>query len=178
MPKKKKTSRSITRTAGPRSSRKELRHKLIEGLLSEGGAKTQAELVAALAKRGMAVTQATVSRDLREIGARKVRNSSGEGAYVLGPEEVRDSYLQPGRDALMRKALAGSVSAVVASGDIVLLKTLPGHAPYVASLVDGAFISRVLGTVAGDDTIIVVCEEGFGSLVKEVLADLTGAHGR
>lgn len=178
MPRKSNSQRSRERTAGPRSSRKHLRQKLLDALLSEGGAKTQGELVAALAKRGMEVTQATVSRDLREMGARKVRNSSGEAAYTLGPEEVRDAYLQPAKDALMRRALAGSVSAVLSSGDIVLLKTLPGHAPYVASLVDDASIARVLGTVAGDDTIVVVCEEGYGGIVKEVLADLTGARGR
>lgn len=145
--------------------------------MSEGRAKTQTELAAALAKRGMVVAQATVSRDLREIGARKTRNDAGEERYAIGPAGVRESYLQPARDALMRRALAGSVSAVLASGDLVLIKTLPGHAPYVASLVDEVSIARVLGTVAGDDTIVVVCEEGYGAVAREVLRDLAGARG-
>lgn len=174
-----KQKRRETKSAIPRrSGQKQVRHKLLEALLSEGKAKTQTELAAALRKRGIEVTQATVSRDLREIGARKVKDSSGETSYVIGPDDVRESYLRPARDALVRRALAGSVSTVLSSGDLVLIKTLPGHAPYVASLVDESAIARVLGTVAGDDTIIVVCEEGYGAVVKEVLVDLTGARGR
>ncbi len=165
-------------TSPLRSGQKQVRHKVLASLLSEGTARTQAEMAATLAEKGIAVTQATISRDLREIGARKVRDGSGRVAYVLGPAEARESYLRPPRDALVRRALAGSVTAVLASGDMVLVKTLPGHAPYVASLLDDAAIARVLGTVAGDDTILAVCEEGYGSIVKEVISDLTGTRGR
>jgi transcriptional regulator of arginine metabolism len=173
--KKRKTTKT---PSAVRSGKKQVRQKLLTALLSEGGAKTQTELAAALGKRGIEVTQTTVSRDLREIGARKVKNASGEQSYVVGPDSVREAYLRPARDALMRRALAGSVSSVVSSGDLVLVKTLPGHAPYVASLIDEASIARVLGTVAGDDTILVVCEQGYGNVVTEVLSDLTGTRGR
>jgi transcriptional regulator of arginine metabolism len=157
---------------GSRSERRRLRLKILEGLLNETGFKTQAELSAALARQGFEVTQATISRDLRDLGARKVEKDGTVG-YSL-PEAPEAGFLRPTRDALMRRALAGSVLAVVSSGDLVLVKTLPGHAPYVASIVDEASIARVLGTVAGDDTVLVVAEETYGTVVREVLRDVAG----
>ncbi len=176
---KRDKQRSVKGGGNPRvSGQKQVRQKILSDLLSKGAARTQAELVSALAKKGMRVTQATVSRDLREIGARKVKDHTGEVTYAFGPQEHRESYLRPAKDVLMRRALAGSVSSVVSSGDLVLVKTLPGHAPYVAALIDEASVARVLGTVAGDDTIIVVCEEGFGAVVRDVLSDLTATRSR
>lgn len=152
-----------------------MRLKLIQSLLAQGAVRTQADLQHALAEKGLVVTQATISRDLRDLRARKADRSDGGSGYYL-PEAEQASYLRPPKDQALRRALAGSVTSVLSSGDLVLVKTLPAHAPYVASLVDEAGIARVLGTVAGDDTVLVVAEESYGAIVRELLKDLAAVR--
>jgi transcriptional regulator of arginine metabolism len=106
---------------------------------------TQDELLAALAGAGFRATQATLSRDLARLGARRVSAPEGGTAYELHPEDRRDGVAQ----------LRGLVSSVVANGSLVVVRTHPGSAPAVARAIDLAGLDDVLGTIAGDDTIFV-----------------------
>ncbi|RIK10129.1 MAG: arginine repressor [Acidobacteria bacterium] len=144
------------------------RQRILRQLLEEDEPRTQRELMAALASEGFEVTQATVSRDLADLGAIKTRNLSGRSAYSLGADIQKG-----GRsiDALKRR-LAGSLQSVDASGDLVVVKTLPGHAQFVASAIDDIAVREVVGTVGGDDTILVVSRPGKGRKVKDVLRSL------
>ena len=130
------------------------RHRLIRSLLQTENVSSQQELVELLAERGHRVTQATVSRDLVVIGAAKRRTVEDrlnysvvvDGAAAGGPNEMRALGL----------AVAGFVEAIVASGNLVVMKTPPGAAQMVAGAIDRASPDGVLGTVAGDDTVLVV----------------------
>jgi transcriptional regulator of arginine metabolism len=113
-----------------------------------------------LAKRlhsdGVHVTQATLSRDLEELHAVKVR-----GAYVIPPEN--DPPLRPAEEppARLIRLLRELLTGADASGNLVILRTPPGAAQFLASAVDRAGLPDVLGTIAGDDTILLVAAEGI-----------------
>ena len=133
------------------------RQRRIARLLEERRVTSQNELVGLLAALGQPATQATVSRDLEELGAVKVRRN-GRVVYALPSEPaVGLPGASPG-DAL-RRLLAGSVGGTEASGNLVVVHTPPGHAGMVASAIDSAPVDGVAGTVAGDDTILVVCRQ-------------------
>jgi len=106
---------------------------------------TQEELLEALAAAGFRATQATLSRDLARLGARRVSAPEGGTVYELHPEDRRDGVAQ----------LRGLVSSVVANGSLVVVRTHPGSAPAVARAIDLSGLDDVLGTIAGDDTIFV-----------------------
>lgn len=115
---------------------------------------SQTQLVKLLRAAGHAATQATVSRDLDELGAVKVRRE-GKVVYALPPETAS----APVGDAL-RRMLAESVVDLEPTGNLLVVKTPPGHAGMVASAIDRAEIEGIAGTIAGDDTIVVVCKQG------------------
>ena len=118
----------------------------------------QSDLVEQLAAEGFEVTQATVSRDLAEMGATKRRSSDGLFGYTL-PEEA------PSPDAgneVVARALAQFANSIISTGSLVVIKTPPGAAQVVAGAVDGAVLGGVLGTVAGDDTLLVVVDDQVG----------------
>jgi transcriptional regulator of arginine metabolism len=121
-------------------------------ILRERPIGTQDELLAALAGRGIRATQATLSRDLARLGARRVA-APGGARYEL-PEEAR----RDGADAL-----AGLVSAVAWNGSMVVVRTHPGSAPAVARAIDLARLAEALGTLAGDDTVFVAPQRGRGA---------------
>lgn len=106
---------------------------------------TQEELLEALAQAGFRATQATLSRDLARLGARRVPRRDGGATYELGDA--------PPDGALA--ALRGLVSSIAANGSIVVIRTHPGSAPAIARAIDLAQPPEVLGTIAGDDTIFV-----------------------
>jgi transcriptional regulator of arginine metabolism len=106
---------------------------------------TQEELLAALAQAGFHATQATLSRDLARLGARRVPRTEGGAVYELG-EAAPDGGLA---------ALRGLVSTIAANGSMVVIRTHPGSAPAIARAIDLAQPPEVLGTIAGDDTIFV-----------------------
>jgi transcriptional regulator of arginine metabolism len=106
---------------------------------------TQEELLEAVVAAGFHATQATLSRDLARLGARRVSSPEGGTFYELHPEDRRDGIA----------ALRGLVSTVVANGFLVVVRTHPGSAPAVARAIDLAGLEEVLGTIAGDDTIFV-----------------------
>lgn len=160
---------------GERSGKvtKSERQRRIARLLEEHAVMSQQELVGLLASTGQPATQATVSRDLEELGAQKVRRN-GHVVYALPPGTVPGSVPGHGGDAL-RRLLADSVGDVETSGNIVIVHTPPGYAGMVASAVDRAGMEGIAGTVAGDDTILVVCRQGVaGRTVEHRLRQLAG----
>ena len=148
------------------------RHRLIAVILDRREVTSQQQLVELLAEQGVAVTQATVSRDLEDLGAIKVRGPQGETVYAI-PDVGMDNRPEPAEH--LRRILGEWLAAVDHSGNLVILRTPPGSAHVVASAIDRASLPDVMGTVAGDDTILVVCAERVGgATVAKRLAALAG----
>jgi transcriptional regulator of arginine metabolism len=135
--------------------RKAERHRLIESLVTRKRLGTQHELIAALAAAGVQVTQATVSRDIRELGLEKTDDALGRPCYVL-PQNGR-RVLSPS-DALA-SLLAQFGRRAVAAQNVVVLQAELGSAPALARALDRVAHPRVVGTVAGDDTVLVVAPD-------------------
>ncbi len=145
------------------------RQRRIIRILAERAVASQHELAELLASAGHHATQATVSRDLEELGAVKVRRN-GRVVYALPGEGV----LAPAGEVLAR-LLAASVISLELSGNLVVIRTPPGHASMVAGVLDRASIEEVAGTLAGDDTILVVCREGVpAGRIERRLRSLAG----
>jgi transcriptional regulator of arginine metabolism len=150
-------------------SKTQRQHRIAK-LLAEHAVTSQGQLVELLADAGIAATQATVSRDLEDLGAIKVRVPGGETVYAI--PELSHSQLAP--EDHVRRVLSEWVVDVVSSGDLVVLRTPPGSAHVVASALDRAGIADIIGTVAGDDTLLVVAAERRGPKVAAVLRELAG----
>ncbi len=118
----------------------------------------QRDLVEQLTREGFPVTQATVSRDLADLGAVKRRSSDGLYGYAL-PEVPAPA--DQGNETVSR-ALAQFATTITPTGSLVVIKTPPGAAQVVAGAIDGGGLTGVLGTVAGDDTLLVVVDEQVG----------------
>jgi transcriptional regulator of arginine metabolism len=143
----------------------------IARLLEEQPVSSQVQLVELLAAEGVVATQATVSRDLEELGALKVRIPGGSMAYAI-PEHSKD---RPAPDDHLRRLMGDFVVEVAHSANLVVLRTPPGSAHVIGSAIDRAGFPEVLGTVAGDDTLLVVCaEQADGGTLAEHLAALSG----
>ena len=123
----------------------ESRRRAVADLIRARRMGTQEELLEALRADGFDATQATLSRDLARLGARRVSEPNGGTRYELSHEERRDGLEAVGR-------LVASVSC---NGSLVVVRTHPGSAPAVARAVDLAGLSEILGTIAGDDTIFI-----------------------
>jgi transcriptional regulator of arginine metabolism len=135
---------------------KEARQSLLRRLLSEGVLlSSQRDVQELLIEHGIETTQATISRDLDEIGAVKVRGLNGAHVYQL-PAEPGPGAARERLDAI----LVQFVTSIGASGNIVALRTPPAGAHPVASVIDLSQLPGVLATVAGDDTVLVVASEG------------------
>jgi transcriptional regulator of arginine metabolism len=143
----------------------------IAKLLEEQVISSQAQLVELLATDGVVATQATVSRDLDELGAVKVRIPGGSTAYAV-PEHAKD---RPVPEDHLRRVMGEFVVEVRHSGNILVLRTPPGSAHVVGSAIDRASLPDVIGTVAGDDTVLVVVSEATsGTEVAGELSLLAG----
>ncbi|MFA5889413.1 MAG: arginine repressor [Actinomycetota bacterium] len=129
------------------------RRRRIVQILQRHAVESQADLVALLRDQGEQVTQATLSRDLDDLGAFKARGPDGRLTYRL-PDEP------PATGETLRKMLTEFVTDVESSGSMVVLRTPPGCAHPVARAMDAAGVKDVIATVAGDDTVLVVCREG------------------
>lgn len=127
----------------------------IARILEQHAVSSQLQLVELLAEEGVVATQATVSRDLEDMGAVKVRVPGGELVYAI-PELPSD---QVAPEDNLRRVFGDWVVDVSHSVNLVILRTPPGSAHVVASALDRAGLDEVIGTVAGDDTILVVCTE-------------------
>ena len=127
----------------------------IRRMVASKAVDSQERLVELLEAEGFTVTQATLSRDLKHLGIGKVPGPDGGYAYTPPEAESR-----PGTEAaLVQDFLRGFVS-LAWSGSFAMVKTLPGHAASVASALDNLRVEGILGTVAGDDTILVVPRDG------------------
>jgi len=160
-------------TAVSPSSRlaKPQRQHLITRLLQRHAVTSQEQLVDLLAAEGVVSTQATVSRDLLDLGAIKVRVAHGEPVYAI-PEMPTEQHAP---DDHLRRVFGDWVVQVAASGNLVVLRTPPGSAHVVGSALDRANLPNVIGTVAGDDTLMVVVRDGFPVRdLADHLADLAG----
>ena len=143
----------------------------IAKLLSEQAVTSQAHLVELLAAEGVTATQATVSRDLEDLGAIKVRVAGGDTVYAI-PELPAE---QRAPEDHLRRVFGDWVVEVAHSGNLVVLRTPPGSAHVVGSALDRSGLPEIVGTVAGDDTLIVVVDEVTGgAAVARQLADLAG----
>jgi transcriptional regulator of arginine metabolism len=134
---------------------KAARHSRIEELIRARLVTSQAELAELLRLDGVFVTQATLSRDLEELHAVKVR-----GAYVIPPDNDRPLRPTEEPQARLLRLLRELLTGADASGNLVVLRTPPGAAQFLASAIDRAGLPDVLGTIAGDDTILLVAREG------------------
>ena len=178
------TDRSTTRPAAPspdgpapaegdepRPLTKPQRQHRVARLLAEHAVTSQQQLVELLAAEGVAATQATVSRDLEDLGAIKVRVAGGESVYAI--PELPTQQRAP--EDHLRRVFGDWVVEVARSGNLVVLRTPPGSAHVVASALDRSATPGVLGTVAGDDTlIVVVAEDADAAQVADRLADMAG----
>ncbi|MGJ0120985.1 arginine repressor [Williamsia sp. MIQD14] len=129
-------------------------------ILSATPVRSQVELQTLLAQAGIDATQATLSRDLDELGAVKLRAADGgAGVYVVPEDGSPVRGVSGGTDRLSR-LLADLLVSTDHSGNMAVLRTPPGAAHYLASAIDRASLAQVVGTVAGDDTIFVVARDG------------------
>lgn len=143
----------------------------VQRILEDHSISTQEQLVDLLAKDGIVATQATVSRDLEDLGAMKVRVPGGETVYAV-PAMPKDTIAPNDH---LRRVFGEWVVEVSHSLNLVVLRTPPGSAHVVGSAVDRAGLPDVLGTVAGDDTLfLVVAESTTGEVVAHRLAEIAG----
>lgn len=143
------------------------RRRAVRAILAERVVTSQSELAGLLAERGFPATQATVSRDLRAVGAVKARGSDGTLRYMResGPSS------RGTRDALAT-VLSNYAESVRPGGEVVVVRTPPGAAQVVAAAIDRADLPGILGTVAGDDTILVVGDRHTeGRVIVEMLEE-------
>jgi transcriptional regulator of arginine metabolism len=152
---------------------KQLRQRAIRDLVEQRPIHTQQELAAALRERGFRATQATISRDVAELGLGKA-NRDGRAAYVL-PARLRDAEAS-GEDRL-RRLLADAPVELRVADLLLIVKTLPGSAHAVAAALDRTRWPEVVGSIAGDDTVFVAtADKAAVRRLRDRLAGLAGRH--
>ncbi|MCL7746153.1 transcriptional regulator AhrC/ArgR [Halalkalibacter alkaliphilus] len=133
------------------------RHIKIRDIIVNNEVETQDDLVEQLRREGYNVTQATVSRDIKELHLVKVPMLDGRYKYSL-PADQRFNPLQK-----LKRALMDSFVSIDRSDNLIVMKTLPGNANSIGALIDNLDWTEVMGTICGDDTILIICknkEEG------------------
>ncbi|MGA2765767.1 MAG: ArgR family transcriptional regulator [Spirochaetia bacterium] len=158
-------------TASRRRGTKAERLSAIRRIIARGGVDSQETLISLLRREGFVATQATLSRDLKSLGIGKAPRPDGGYTYVLTTEEPSPSTEQTFAQDFTR----GFVSLEF-SGQLGLIRTLPGHASSVAAALDHLRVTEVLGTIAGDDTILVVPRNGVSParMIKAMKARIPG----
>lgn len=152
-------------------STKVRRQQTILRLIAQEEVTSQPQLVSLLADEGITATQATVSRDLDDIGAVKVRVPGGATVYAV--PEFEPDRLAPHEQ--LRRVMGEWVADVACSGGLVVVRTPPGCAHVVGSALDRSGLEGLLGTVAGDDTLLCVASEAIGGAeLARRLRDLAG----
>jgi transcriptional regulator of arginine metabolism len=139
-------------------STKQQRQQIITRLIAQENVCSQPHLQEMLKDQGIEATQATISRDLEELGAVKIRVAGGDSIYAIA--EYAPARVAPSDQ--LRRVMAEWVAEVTSSGNLVVVRTPPGCAHVVASALDRSALSGLLGTVAGDDTIFCVAAEDVG----------------
>jgi transcriptional regulator of arginine metabolism len=122
----------------------------IEKIIENYDISSQDELIRKLRKEGIICTQATLSRNLRQLGVLRVPNRKGGYRYSLSSNQVQ------GKDALPRLGIVTAIRSMTDANSMVVMKTLPGHANSVAVTIDGSGRFEIAGTIAGDDTLLII----------------------
>ena len=163
---------------------KAARHALIVRLITRHPVGSQGDLQAALAAEGVSVTQATLSRDLVELRAAKTRTGSGALVYTVpapGAAASAGARIGGGEGEITAGRLARLCAELLvsaeASDNLVVLRTPPGAAQFLASAIDQSVLDGVFGTIAGDDTVLVVAREGAGADLAHRFHDLASGAG-
>lgn len=145
---------------------KNARQQRIVELVTAHEVRSQTELAELLAQHGLQVTQATLSRDLVDLDAMKVRSASGALVYAVPGEGGDRSPAAPRETAAATQRLSRLCAELLVSaepsGNLVVLRTPPGAAQFLASAFDKAELPEVLGTIAGDDTVLVIARDPAG----------------
>lgn len=141
------------------------RHIKIREIISQRDIETQDELVDELRSAGFQVTQATVSRDIKELLLIKVPTDDGGYKYSL-PTDQRYNPMQK-----LKRVLMDNFVQIDYSGNLVVMKCMPGTANSVAALIDNIEWPQVMGTISGDDTILIICRESedSGKVVSQIM---------
>lgn len=143
------------------------RHIRIREIITNNEIETQDDLVMHLKNAGYNVTQATVSRDIKELHLVKVPMQDGRYKYSL-PADQRFNPIQK-----LRRALADAFVSIDGASHFLVVKALPGNANAIASLLDHLDWDELLGTISGDDTILLICRtEADREMIKERLLDM------
>lgn len=144
------------------------RMELLKMLISSKEMSSQEELLNALAVEGYNITQATLSRDLKQLKVAKAATMSGKYVYVLPNETM---YRRVSKVASMKEMLQSTgFRSINFSGNMGVIKTRPGYASSIAYNIDNSDIPQILGTIAGDDTIFIV--KGVGVSNDEIIEEL------
>jgi transcriptional regulator of arginine metabolism len=156
---------------------KTARQQRIIELLTTYEVRSQADLARLLAADDVQVTQATLSRDLDELGAVRVRTTDGHLVYAVAPEGGSRVLVATGEDHAAMERLTRRLGELLVSADysanLVVLRTPPGGAHFLASAIDHSLLQSVIGTIAGDDTVMLVTKSGDGA--SAVAAELLAA---
>ena len=149
-----------------RPATKTARQAQITALLTAQSVRSQAELAALLAADGLQVTQATLSRDLVELGAVRIRGREGALVYAVpgegGGRAPQTGLTQEILDARLGRLCAELLVTAEASANLVILRTPPGAANFLALAIDHSILPSVLGSIAGDDTVMLVTRDPNG----------------
>jgi transcriptional regulator of arginine metabolism len=149
------------------------RRALIAKFIKQGGVESQSHLVKLLAREGVKVTQSTASRDLEDLGAIRIRDAGGEFQYAISDEATSKPA-----------SAANLILSVTASGNLAVVRTPPGGAQLLASAIDrnslNGSLKSAIGTIAGDDTVLVVSKtaNGGAELAKSISVFATGTKGK
>jgi transcriptional regulator of arginine metabolism len=144
---------------------KEKRHMKIKEIVSQREIETQEELVIALEESGFTATQATISRDIKELQLIKVVGTNGRYKYAI-PIATSTVTL----DMLRRKLMEVFIS-LVRAGNLLVLRVMPGNAHSIGAMIDGMNIEGLLGTIAGDDTLLLISSNDSAAIrIEHVLS--------
>jgi len=124
----------------------------IKEIITSRDIETQEELVEALREEGMQVTQATISRDIKELMLIKIPSMTGSYKYALPGETQRPNPIYK-----LKRALQDHFIKIDASENLVVMKCLPGTANAIAALIDTMETNEIMGTISGDDTLLIIC---------------------
>jgi transcriptional regulator of arginine metabolism len=162
----------MTAVQGTGRSRAARQGRIVE-LISQRQVHSQSELLALLEAEGIDTTQATLSRDLDELGAVKLRGADGGVPVYVIPDDGSPVRGIEGGTARLARLLGDLLVSADASGNLAVLRTPPGAAHYLASALDRAALHDVVGTIAGDDTLLVVAREPLtGARLVALLREL------
>ncbi|AUS77673.1 arginine repressor [Actinoalloteichus sp. AHMU CJ021] len=152
----------------------------IAQLVAQRAVRSQTELAALLAAEGIETTQATLSRDLDELGAVKLRGADGGAAVYVIPEDGSPVRGVEGGTTRLARLLGELLVSVDSSGNLAVIRTPPGAAHFLASALDRAALHDIVGTIAGDDTVLLVAREPLtgADLARRVNALAVGAGGQ